>query len=155
MSHARKPVRPVTELAYLQKEIDHLVLRLTELDRAERLSATEWSPNVDVYECHEQLVIVVEAPGLAPAELKIVCRNHQIIVSGERRPESPEQSIAFLCMERPHGRFSRTIPLHLALDVQHAEAVLESGLLTIAIPRLKERRRSEFVIPIRREEPHE
>ncbi len=155
MSHTRKPARPVTELAYLQKEIDHLVSRLTELDRAERLSATEWSPNVDVYECQEQLVIVVEAPGLAPEDLRIVCRNHQVIVSGERRPECPERSVAFLCMERPHGRFSRTIPLHLAVDVQHAEASLEGGLLTISIPRLKERRRSEFVIPIRREEPHD
>jgi HSP20 family protein len=155
MSHARKPGRPVTELAYLQKEIDHLVSRLTELDRAEQVSATEWSPSVDVYECHEQLVIVVEVPGLAPDELKIVCRNHQIVVSGERRPESPEHSIAFLCMERPHGRFSRTIPLHLALDVQHAEASLQGGLLTITIPRLKERRRSEFVISIHREEPHD
>jgi HSP20 family protein len=155
MSHARKPPRPVTELAYLQKEIDHLVSRLATLDRSEPVSATEWAPSVDVYECHDQLVIVVEVPGLAAEELKVVCRNRQIVISGERRSASPEHNVAFLCMERPHGRFSRAVPLALAVDIQRAVADLQGGLLTITIPRLKERRRSEFVIPIQREEPHE
>jgi HSP20 family molecular chaperone IbpA len=56
----------VTELAFLQKEIDHLFARLAELDRTERVSAGEWSPNVDVYECHDHLMIVAEVPGLSP-----------------------------------------------------------------------------------------
>ena len=42
-----------------------------------------------------------------------------------------------------------------AVDLHHAEACLRAGLLIITIPRLKERRRGEFVIPIRREEPNE
>ncbi len=40
MSQARRAHRsPVTELAFLQKEIDHLFARLAELDRTERVSA--------------------------------------------------------------------------------------------------------------------
>jgi HSP20 family molecular chaperone IbpA len=56
-----------------------------------------------------------------------------------------------LCMERPQGRFSRRIPLDLALDVQAAEAILGCGVLTVSIPRLKERRGRETVVTVRRE----
>jgi HSP20 family molecular chaperone IbpA len=58
-------------------------------------------------------------------------------------------------MERPHGRFTRTIAVHVPVDLQRAEARLAAGLLTISVPRLKERRRAEFVIPVRREENHD
>jgi HSP20 family molecular chaperone IbpA len=51
-------------------------------------------------------------------------------------------------MERPLGRFTRSIPLDVAVDLKLAEARLASGLLTITLPRLKDRRGRETVIPI-------
>jgi HSP20 family molecular chaperone IbpA len=58
-------------------------------------------------------------------------------------------------MERPHGRFTRSIPINMAVDVRNAEACLKEGLLTIRLPRLKDRRNREIVIPVRRENEHE
>ncbi|MCU0242999.1 MAG: Hsp20/alpha crystallin family protein, partial [Vicinamibacteria bacterium] len=58
----------------------------------------------------------------------------------------------FLCLERPHGRFCRTLPLDIPIDVHNAAAQLKDGLLTITIPRLVERRNCEISIPIRRVE---
>jgi len=149
---SRKGQRHAVELGFLQKEVEQIFARLGVLNRTDRLGAGEWSPPVDVFESRDHLTIVVEVPGLAPESVSVVCRNRQIVVSGERRHECPADVVAgFLCLERPHGRFNRAIPLTQAVDVQHAQARIAQGLLTISIPRLKERRSREVVIPVRRE----
>jgi HSP20 family molecular chaperone IbpA len=45
------------------------------------------------------------------------------------------------------------VPLDVAVDLKSAEARLASGLLTITLPRLKDRRGRETVIPIEWEGP--
>jgi HSP20 family protein len=155
MSVTRKAARPaITDLALLQREINHLFERLAEYDRADRPTAAgEWQPCVDVYESRGRLVVVAEVPGLAADSLRVVCRDHALEISGERRERRPPPGIAgFLCMERPHGRFRRTIPLDAAVDVQKADARVAGGVLTITIPRLKDRRGRETVIPVEREQ---
>jgi HSP20 family protein len=149
----RAPRTAITDLAFLQREIDQLVGRLAQHDRGESLAAGEWLPSTDVFESRGNLVITVEVPGLTPEGLKISFRNHRVVIAGERRERKPPSGDgAFLCMERPQGRFARTIALDQALDVQKAEARLEAGVLTITIPRLKDRRGRETVIPIQWED---
>lgn len=152
MTVARKTTRTsLSAMMLVQREINQLFERLAELDRTDSPAAGEWFPGVDVYECRGKLTIVAEVPGLPPDALRVVCREHQIEISGERRDRRPPGEVeGFLCMERPHGRFRRTIPLDLAVDVQRAEATLSRGLLTITIPRLKDRRGRETVIPVQR-----
>ena len=55
-------------------------------------------------------------------------------------------------MERPQGRFTRIILIDVAVDIQLAEAHVAGGVLTVTIPRLKDRSGREIVIPVRREE---
>jgi HSP20 family molecular chaperone IbpA len=74
-------------------------------------------------------------------------------VSGERRERRPTGGqAAFLCVERPQGRFTRKIPLDVAVDLAKAEAQLAGGLLTISVPRVKDRRGREILITVRRPE---
>jgi HSP20 family protein len=149
---SRKGHRHAVELTLLQKEVEQIFARLGAIHRHDRIGAGEWSPPLDVFESKDHLTIVAEVPGLAPDSLSVVCRNRQIVLSGERRHDIPSDAVAgFLCLERPHGRFSRAIPLNQAVDVSRAVARLDQGLLTISIPRLKERRSREVVIPVRRE----
>lgn len=150
----KKPPRTfLTDLALLQQEVNRLFERLAEFERTDHPAAGGWCPSVDVYECRGKLMVVAEVPGLAPDSLKVVCRDHALVVSGERRERRPAAgTAAYLCMERAHGRFSRTIPLDGAVDLCQAEARLMGGLLTIAIPRLKDRRGRETVVRVVREE---
>jgi HSP20 family protein len=138
-------------IALLHGEVNQLLERLALLDRSERLPAGEWNPDVDVYESHGQLEVVVEVPGLAADALSVVCRERELVIRGERRAPRGSAGIGFLCLERPHGRFERCIPLEGAVDLRKARAVLRRGLLTISLPRLSERRGRETVIPIERE----
>lgn len=144
---------PLSDLVLLQREVNQLFERLAGLDRAGRAPAGEWVPSVDVYECSGKLTIVLEVPGLVEDQLRVSIKDRNLVVYGERRERRPTGGVAaFLCMERPQGRFTRTIPMDMALDVQQAEARLTGGVLTVTIPRLKDRRGRERVIPVQVEE---
>jgi HSP20 family protein len=154
MSLIRRASRaPLTELAYLQREVEQLFGRFAQIERGEPTVPGKWSPQIDVYECQGSLVAVVEVPGLATESLRVTYRNHSLQISGERKERRPAGgAAAYLCVERPQGRFTRAIPLDVAVDIEKAEARLSGGLLTITVPRLKDRRGRESVIPIRRED---
>jgi len=142
---------PVSALALLQQEVNDLFLRLSALDRTERLPGNEWSPVADVFESKDRLVVVVEVPGLPPESLHVAHREGELVLSGERRARRVGPGASFLCLERPHGRFERRIPIDLPVDVARARATLARGLLAVSLPRLRERRGRETVIPIERE----
>ena len=142
---------PVSALALLQQEMGELVQRLSVLDRADRLPGSEWSPAIDVFEFRDRLVVVVEVPGLPPESLRVVFRDRDLVLTGERRARRAGAGASFLCLERPHGRFERTIPLDVPVDVAGARATLAGGLLTVTLPRLRERRGRETDVPIERE----
>ena len=147
----RPPRPPVSALALLQQEMGDLVHRLSVIERSDRLPGSEWSPAIDVFEFRDRLVAVVEVPGLPPESLRVVFRDRDLVLSGERRARRAGAGASFLCLERPHGRFERTIPLDVPVDVARARASLAGGLLTVTLPRLRERRGRETVVPIERE----
>ena len=149
MAIPKKAARPqLTALNLLQREVNQIFERLASLEPASAEMASEWCPSVDVYERGGKLVVVLEVAGLAPEALRVTCRERELVVTGERRERRPAGIAGFLCMERPLGRFTRAVPLDMAVDLKLAEARLASGLLTITLPRLKDRRGRETVIPI-------
>ena len=143
----------MSALAMLQQEVNELFHRLSILDRSSRPPGTEWSPAVDVFESRDHLVVVIEAPGLPPESLRVVIRDRELMLAGERRARRTGAGSTFLCLERPHGRFERAIPLDVPVDVARARATLASGILTVSLPLVRERRGRETAVPIEREPP--
>lgn len=144
---------PVSAIALLQQEVNELFHRLSTLDRTDRLAGSEWSPAVDVYESRDRLVVVAEVAGLGPEALRVSYRERELVIAGERRARRSGPGATFRCLERPHGRFERVLPLDVPVDVARARATLKGGLLTVTLPRLRERRGREAAIPIEREPP--
>ena len=142
---------PMSALAMLQQEVNELFQRLSILDRSDRLPGSEWSPAVDVFELRDRLVVTAEVPGLAPESLKVAFRDRALVLTGDRRAPRVGSGASFHCLERAHGKFERTIPLDLPVDVGNARATVCGGVLTVTLPRLRERRGRETVIPIERE----
>ena len=153
MAVIRRPARTThLDLAVLQREVNLLLERLADFDRAPAAEG-EWIPGVDVYECRGKLVISVEVPGTTGDSLRVSFRDRHLTVTGERRERRPTASAAsFHCMERPQGRFTRTVLIDVAVNIREADATLAGGVLTIAIPRVKDQRGREIVIPVKREE---
>jgi HSP20 family protein len=149
----RKPVRTThLDLAVLQREVNMLLERLADFDRSSSGDG-EWIPGVDVYECRGKLVIAAEVPGIPPDSLRVSFRDRHLVITGERRERRPAASAAsFHCVERPQGRFTRIILIDVAVDIQLAEAHAAGGVLTVTIPRVRDRRGREITIPVQREE---
>jgi HSP20 family molecular chaperone IbpA len=92
-------------------------------------------------------------PGIPAESLRVSFHDRHLVITGERRERRPPASAAsFHCMERPQGRFTRIILIDVAVDIQQAEAHVAGGVLTVTIPRVKDRRGREIIIPVRREE---
>lgn len=149
MTRPRAGRPPVSAIAILQQEVNELFGKLSAIDDADRVPPGEWLPATDVYESKNALVVVMEVPGLEPDSLRVAIRDRSLVVSGERRPRQPGGT--FLCLERPHGRFERAVKLDGPVDVARARAALGGGLLTVTLPRRRERRGEEILIPIERE----
>ena len=153
MPAVKKTLRAASiDLMLLQQEMNRLFERLSTLGRPERTSGGEWVPSVDVYECDGCLRVVVEVPGLQPDSLRVTYREGELTISGERRDRRPQGVTGFLCMERPHGRFTRSLTLDVSLDVRQAQARLAGGVLTVVLPRVKDRRGRETVIDVVRDQ---
>lgn len=139
------------EMAALQKEISRLFEQLAHFERSEAgLGVGEWLPNFDVFETKDNLVIKVEAPGMTRKALSAAFQGHKLIVSGEKKEPKAEQPInGYLCMERSFGKFTRSIYVDQAVDLAKADAELGKGVLTITIPKLKDRRGSKIRLKIK------
>jgi HSP20 family molecular chaperone IbpA len=153
MAVIRRPARTTPlDLTVLQREVNQLLERLADFDRPAAAEG-EWVPGVDVYECRGKIVIAIEVPGTPLDSLRVSFRDRHLTVTGERRERRPAAAAAsFHCMERPQGRFTRTVLIDIAVNIREAEATLAGGVLTIAIPRVKDQRGREIVIPVKRQE---
>jgi len=140
----------LSEVTSLQKDIKKLFEQLAQFDGvAAGIGLGEWFPRVDVFETKQSLVVKVEAPGFERDELQIVFRGPKMILSGEKKKPAGDVSVrGFLCLERSFGRFNRSLYIDQAVDLTAARANLEDGILTVNIPKLEDRRGSEFRLEI-------
>lgn len=109
-----------------------------------------WSPPVDLCETENGVTVRVELPGVRAEQIKLGLTNTQLRISGEKKKRIPRSRvISHLCSERSYGHFSRVVPLRWAVAAREATAELIGGVLIIHLPKLKDRRGTEFRIPIR------
>lgn len=140
----------LSEVTSLQKEINKIFEQLAQLDMTDNnVGLGEWFPRVDVLETRDEIVVKVEAPGFNKSDLSVVFRGPKMILTGEKKQPKADRSVrGYLCIERGFGKFSRSLYIDRAVDLTKASAVLRAGVLTITLPRLKDRRGSEFRLTI-------
>ena len=140
----------LSEVTSLQKDINKLFEQLAQLDHAEAgIGLGEWFPRVDVFDTKKNVVVKVEASGFETEDLEVVFRGPKMILSGEKKQSKIDESVrGYLCLERGFGKFSRSLYIDQAVDLTHASARLDDGVLTVLIPKLEDRRGSEFRLEI-------
>jgi HSP20 family protein len=116
----------------LQREIQELFSDLWQVPRFSGLRAG-FRPNVDCYRTKDAITVVVELPGVDPVNVEIFVADGNLYIAGERkRPRSDGQT--YHQMELDYGPFRRQISLGADVDVEHAQATYEQGILKIALP---------------------
>jgi HSP20 family protein len=104
------------------------------LDRLNAIGNSMWSPQVEVIERDNQLLIRADLPGLTSDDIDVDISDDTLVIRGERRDESEEEVQGRYHTERSYGSFYRRIPLPTGIDVGEATADFHNGVLEIQLP---------------------
>jgi HSP20 family protein len=92
-----------------------------------------WHPPLDLMETEDSLAAELEVPGINPDDIDISVTPDLLTVTGEKKQEPGAQEKNYHVMERAHGRFSRSIPLPIAVNPDQVEARYVDGILRITM----------------------
>lgn len=124
------------------KAIDNLGLRTP---------TKHWSPDIDVVESEEEVLVSVDLPGIDPGRVEILLAGNMLTVKGERPAPETCSGKTTHRRERSFGPFSRSIPLPVAVNHELVSAASQQGVLVVRLA--KEDRLKARQIPIRVNEP--
>jgi HSP20 family protein len=97
-----------------------------------------WSPNTDVYEGPDGLIVKVELAGVTNDALEVRLEEQALVISGVRRdPQCSETASGyrFRQLEMEYGPFQRILPLPFAVDGAATRATFQNGILMVRLPR--------------------
>jgi len=118
-----------------------------------RLSGGRGNPALDIWEENDDFFVAAELPGVDEREMDITALGRELTLdgkwaagaavveepSGEEDAADAESSeckeITHFHRERRTGSFHRVIRFPFDIDVQHVEAKVANGVLTVRVPK--------------------
>lgn len=98
-----------------------------------------WSPALDLYQSNDNVVALVELPGMRKEEIEISLHDGMLTIRGERKRESNSgNGEKAERTERYIGRFRRSIVLPTRVDAGKISATYRDGILTVTLPKAEE-----------------
>jgi HSP20 family protein len=105
------------------------------------LSIGSWTPPVDKCQTESHVVIRVELPGVKSSDISVSFKGENLHIQGvKREPIASQKPRYYFCLERSYGKFHRILHIGWVVNSRQANARFEKGILTIELPKLKERR---------------
>lgn len=126
------------------------------LDQLAALGSPRFSPQIEVFERGDQLIIRADLPGMTKDNVNIDIANEAVVIRGVRKSEREEDAKGYYRSERSYGNFYRRIPLPEGVSIDHATADFRDGVLEIGIPagqRVEEKRRRLEIRAEAKEQP--
>jgi HSP20 family protein len=122
------------ELEGAAEEIEQLFADLWQVFPFSRGIRRGYRPEADVYRTDDpaELRVVVELPGVDPANVQVVASARALLIAGERN--RPKDSGHYQQMEIDYGPFQRQVTLDEDIDPDRASATYDRGLLTVRLP---------------------
>lgn len=101
-------------------------------------SQSVWSPNTDVYETPDSLVVKMELAGIETKDLEITLNERMLTVRGCRHDPCRKRRCSFRQMEIDYGPFERLLLIPRGVDGNQAQARFDHGVLTIQLPKAEQ-----------------
>ena len=93
-------------------------------------------PRVDVVDEGRSLLVSAEVPGMRKDDLELTVRDGALVLKGQKHVASESNEEGCYRLERSWGAFERVVPLPRGLDVDHPEAKLDDGVLSVRLAKL-------------------
>jgi HSP20 family protein len=154
----RLAASPLNFMRRFSEEMDHLYEDfglgrgwLTPMLDKAQLPQGPWSPQVEIFERDNELVLRADLPGLTRDDVNVEIASDGITIEGERKNEHDERGKGYFRSERSYGKFYRRIPMPEGAKAEDASASFSNGVLEISIPALKHEERKARKLEIRGE----
>lgn len=124
---------PLRDMITMRQAVDRM------LDEAfargtETRGTGAWLLPMDAYITDEALVIRADVPGIKPEELEITLEGDTLTIRGEIKREEANTR-KYVLLERPTGRFERTLNINTPIDHDKVDAQFKDGVLTLTLPK--------------------
>ena len=106
-----------------------------------------WTPALDLYQSKDNIVAVVELPGMRKEDIEISLHENVLTISGERKEQAAEGEKAERS-ERYLGKFRRSISLPSRVDASKVNATYKDGILTVTLPKAEEAKPRQIQVNI-------
>jgi HSP20 family protein len=91
-------------------------------------------PPINVFQRGDDLVAIIELPGINKEELNIQAKENTIRIAGRKRVDYPDD-VSLHRRERLSGDFNRTLVVPMQIEPDGIKAEYNDGLLALFIPR--------------------
>jgi HSP20 family protein len=91
-------------------------------------------PPVNVFQQGDDLVAIIEVPGVKKDDLVVEAKANTIRIAGRKSVDYGSDAIVHR-RERPVGSFDRTLTLPVDLDADRISAQFQDGILALLLPR--------------------
>lgn len=106
-----------------------------------------WSPALDLYQNSDNVIAVVELPGMRKEDIDVSLHDGMLTIAGERPTSSGEGENAERT-ERFSGKFRRSITLPTRVDAGKVSATYKDGILTVTLPKAEEAKPKKVEVTI-------
>jgi HSP20 family protein len=122
------------DLEHAAEEIEQLFADLWQVFPFSRGLRRGYRPEVDVYRAEDPpaLIVLVELPGVDPAEVQLIASPQALLIAGERG--RPKDCGHYQQMEIDYGPFQRQVTLAEDVDPEEVTATYDRGILTVRLP---------------------
>ncbi|MBN2306118.1 MAG: Hsp20/alpha crystallin family protein [Anaerolineae bacterium] len=124
---------PVRDMITMKQAVDRM-LDETFARGSESRGTGAWLLPMDAYITNEAIVIRADVPGLNADQLDITLEGDQLTIRGEIQREQAEDR-KYVLLERPTGKFERTLNINTPIDHNKVEASFKDGVLTLMLPK--------------------
>ncbi len=126
----------IRELMAIRDQLDSCLDDSTYLAGNPQPAEGVFSPSADVYEDHDNIIIVMEVPGIEADTVELELDGKRLRIVGKTLLEGPvDDKGRFLRLERSGGGFSRDIELPEVLVGDEPTGTLERGILVVHLPK--------------------
>lgn len=93
-----------------------------------------WLLPMDAYITDDAIVIRADIPGIEPDDLDITLEGDTLTIRGEIKRDDANNR-KYVLLERPTGKFERTLTINTPIDNEKVEANFNNGVLTLTLPK--------------------